>query len=203
MFGLYVRRDGGTSWVSGIPPKREPAATADDGGMKPITFSLQFRGITTAGAPGVLITRATAPSCSLVTEMDADGVHGHFEPAPGDEAVLESRILLAEDGRFHVTGAITFGHRHRLRFRSLDLGRLSLSPDLHLRHGSAISEIEEGHGQFVEARGRITSNFFLSDTGEFTDNQLGLLFVAAPSADDTTDDPRASAAPAGGAPGPT
>lgn len=145
--------------------------------MKPITFSLQFRGVTTVVAPGVLSTRATAPGCSLVTAVDDEGVHGHFESAPGDEAVLESQILLGEDGTFQVAGAIIFGHRHSLRFRSLDSGRISPSPDFHLKHGSAISEIEGGEGQFAHASGRITSNFFLSDTGELTDNQLGLLFI--------------------------
>jgi hypothetical protein len=151
--------------------------------MKLVTYSLQFRGVTTEVAPGVLTMRASAPGCSLVTAVDEEGVHGHFEPAPGDEAVLESRIQLGDDGTFEMAGAITFGHRHCLRFRTLDSGRMSPSPDRHLKHGSAVSEIEGGLGQFEYARGRITSNFFLSDTGELTDNQLGLVFVEAPMAD--------------------
>jgi DNA-binding CsgD family transcriptional regulator len=34
-----------------------------------------------------------------------------------------------------------------------------------------------GEGKFAGARGRIASNFLLSDTGELTDNQFGLIFV--------------------------
>jgi hypothetical protein len=34
-----------------------------------------------------------------------------------------------------------------------------------------------GSGQFEGATGKITSNFVLSDTGELTDNQLGMLFL--------------------------
>jgi hypothetical protein len=133
--------------------------------------------VTTLVAPGVLTVRATAPGCSLVTAVDDEGVHGHFEPAPGDEAILDGQIRLAGDGTFRLRGAITFSDRHSLRFQSLDPGRLSPSPDRNLRHGSVITEIEGGRGQFAGARGRITSNFFLSDTGELTDNQLGLLFI--------------------------
>ena len=59
--------------------------------MKPVTYALQFRGVITVVAPGVLTLRATAPGCSLVTAVDDDGVHGRFEPAFGEEAVLESR----------------------------------------------------------------------------------------------------------------
>lgn len=33
-------------------------------------------------------------------------------------------------------------------------------------------------GQFEGANGRITSNFFLSDTGELTENQLGVMFAS-------------------------
>ena len=147
--------------------------------MKPVTFSLQFRGVATLVEPGVLLARATAPGCSLVTVVDEEGVHGHFEPAPGGEAVLESRMRIGEDGRFAMEGTIAFGHRHSVRFRSAEGGSIRPSPDIHLRHGCAISEIEGGQGQFAEARGRITSNLFLSDTGELTDNQLGLVFIVS------------------------
>jgi hypothetical protein len=149
--------------------------------MRPITFSLQFRGVTTVVVPGVLMTRATAPGCSLITSLDEDGVRSRFEPAAGDEALLESRIVLGEGDIFRVTGTIVFGHRHSLRFESLDHGRLRASPDVHLSHGSAISEIEGGIGQFAGAHGRLASNFVLSDTGELTDNHLALLFIDSPT----------------------
>ncbi len=62
-------------------------------------------------------------------------------------------------------------------FHSVGLGRLGSSPDPHLRHGSVVREVEGGDGQFAGAEGLITSNFFVSDTGEVTDNQFGLIFV--------------------------
>ena len=64
-----------------------------------------------------------------------------------------------------------------MRFRTVGLGHLARSPDPHLQQGTAMWEIEGGEGQFDGVRGRITSNFFVSDTGELTDNHLGLIFV--------------------------
>jgi hypothetical protein len=38
-------------------------------------------------------------------------------------------------------------------------------------------QVDGGEGQFAGARGLITSNFFVSETGEVTDCHFGLLFV--------------------------
>jgi len=65
-----------------------------------------------------------------------------------------------------------------LTARATAPGHLTLSLDRNLRHDSAVSKIHGGRGQFDGASGRITSNFFLSDTGELTDNQLGLVFIS-------------------------
>ena len=69
-----------------------------------------------------------------------------------------------------------------LAFRSVGAARLAPSPDPNLRHGAAIWEVEGGEGQFHGARGRITSNFFMSDSNELTDNHFGLIFVARAAA---------------------
>lgn len=145
--------------------------------MRPLAYSLQFRGVATEVAPSVLRVRTSAPGCSLVTTLEERGVYGHFEHAPGNEAVLESRLVLGDDGTFDEAGTITFSHEHVVRFRTVGAGLLSASPDPSLQHGTAVWEIEGGEGQFVDATGRITSNFILSDTGELTDNHLGLVFV--------------------------
>jgi hypothetical protein len=63
---------------------------------------------------------------------------------------------------------------------------VSGSADEHLRHGTATIHVVGGTGQFAGATGQITSNFVLSDTGELTDNQLGMVFLQ-------TRPPRASA----------
>ena len=62
-------------------------------------------------------------------------------------------------------------------FRSVGAGRLVKCPDRNLRHGTVVREVEGGNGQFERAEGLITSNFLVSDTGEVTDNHLGLIFV--------------------------
>lgn len=147
--------------------------------MKPVTYSLQFRGVAAQVAPGVLSLRASAPGGALTTVVDDDGgVHTSYEPAPGDEAVLEARMVVSDDS-FEAIGSINFGASHALRFRSRG-GRLQPTPDSHLRQGAAAGEVEGGIGQFANASGRITSNFFISDTGELTDHQLGLVFTGQP-----------------------
>ena len=43
---------------------------------------------------------------------------------------------------------------------------------------SGAGEIDGGEGRFEGARGLITSNFLVSDSGEVVDNQFGVIFVA-------------------------
>jgi len=146
--------------------------------LQPIAYSLQFRGRVASLSSRVLEQRATAPSQVLITTVDANGLAGHVQPGEGEEALLVSRLALADDGSFDQSGTIEFAPGHVLAFRSVGAARLGRSPDPHLRHGAAIWEVEGGEGQFHGARGRITSNFFVSDTDELTDNHFGLIFVA-------------------------
>jgi len=125
----------------------------------------------------VLEARATAPSSVLATSVGERGLTGRFEADDGYEAVLESRLVLGDDGSFDEVGSIVVGPGNVIRFRTVGVGHLAPSPDPHLEHGTAMWEIEGGEGQFEGARGRITSNFFVSDTGELTDNHLGVIFV--------------------------
>ena len=150
--------------------------------MRPIAYSLQFRGRSTSPRSGRLHFSLSAPSTALVTTVGADGVHSVFEEVPGGEATFEGELALGEQSAFDDFGTIEFGRGNRLRFHSVGLGRLAASPDPHLRHGSVVREVEGGDGQFAGAEGVITSNFFVSDTGEVTDNQFGLIFVAPAAA---------------------
>jgi hypothetical protein len=43
-----------------------------------------------------------------------------------------------------------------------------------------VLEVCGGTGRFAGATGRITSNFVVTDDGQMTDHQLGVVFVAAP-----------------------
>ena len=146
--------------------------------LQPIVYSLQFRGRITSVSPRVLEQRASAPSQVLTTTVDANGLAGRVQPGEGEEALLVSRLVLGDDGSFDQSGTIEFAPGHALAFRSIGAARLGRSPDAHLRHGAAVWDVERGEGQFRGARGRITSNFFVSDTNEVTDNHFGLIFVA-------------------------
>jgi hypothetical protein len=150
--------------------------------LQPIVYSLQFRGRITSPSPRVLEQRASAPSQVLTTTVDANGLAGRVQPGEGEEALLVSRLVLAGDGSFDQSGTIEFARGHVLAFRSVGAARLGRSPDPHLRHGAAVWEVEGGEGQFHGARGRITSNFFVSDSDELTDNHFGLIFVASAAA---------------------
>ena len=138
---------------------------------------MHFRGHSTFLSPGVLTAKAIAPSGRLVTTIQADGVHGSFEPVAGEEALLERRLTLHEDDLFEEVGTISFGNGNALRFRSVGLGMLVGSPEPELRQGACVSEIDGGTGVFAEASGRLVSNFLVSQTGELTDHQIGVLFV--------------------------
>jgi hypothetical protein len=145
--------------------------------MHAIAFSMEFRGHSTPLTPGVLAARASAPSGALVTRIDGDGVHGVFEPRDGAEALLERRLTFLDESSFDEVGTISFGGGNALRFRSVGLGSLDASPDPAFRQGTAAWAIDGGAGAFAGARGRIVSNFLISDAGELTDRQLGVLFV--------------------------
>jgi hypothetical protein len=144
--------------------------------MKPITYSLQFRGQATPLRSNLLRLRLTAPSSALVTTVGAMGVRGRFNDVSGGEAFLHSELQLDEESSFADRGTIEFGRGNTVRFRSIG-GRLTHCPDPHLTHGAAIRQVEGGEGQFAESEGLITSNFFISDTGEVTENHFGVIFV--------------------------
>jgi hypothetical protein len=144
--------------------------------MKPIAYSLQFRGRATAIDPRGLRFRLAAPTSTLATTIGPDGVRAAFEERPGGEATIDAELLL-DEGSFHEAGTIVFGRGNIVRYRSVAAGRLNACPDPNLRHGVVIHEVEGGEGQFAGAEGFITSNFLVSDTGEVTDNQLGLIFI--------------------------
>lgn len=145
--------------------------------MRHIAFSMQFRGHSTRLAPGVVTARATAPSSALITQVDRDGIHSRLEVRDGQEAHLECRLTFLDDARFEEVGTISFGNGNALRFRSAAEGTLADTAEPGLRHGAVTWEIDGGAGTLEGASGRIVSNFLLSDTGDLTDNHLGVLFL--------------------------
>jgi hypothetical protein len=147
-------------------------------GFRPVTFSLQFRG-QGDWLDGGLRKRASAPGCALVTSVTAEGLAGHFVFSPDDdEALFEATLAFSDEESFHEEGRIAFSRANAVRLGGH--GQLEPSPDRHLRHGSVMARVTGGDGTFHGARGLITSNFLLSDTGELTENQLGVMFVKGP-----------------------
>jgi hypothetical protein len=145
--------------------------------MRHLAFSMQFRGQSTRLSPGVVTAQATAPSAALVTRVDEEGVHGRLELGDGDEAHLECRLTFLDETRFEEVGTISFGNGHALRFRTVVEGTIEPSAEPGLRHGSVAWIVDGGAGALHGATGRIVSNFLLSDTGDLTDHQLGVLFL--------------------------
>jgi hypothetical protein len=143
---------------------------------------MQFRGHATLLDLGVLVARATAPSSTLVTEIDGLGVRGTLETHGGGEAHLECRYTFIDDRRFSELGTISFGSGNALRFHSKADGSIGRCADPALRHGAITLEIDSGSGALGDATGRIVSNFLLSDTGELTDNHLVVAFLGRKSA---------------------
>ncbi len=147
-----------------------------------LTYALEFRG-EVAGDGDVLVVRASATPCSHVTQIGDAGVESGFVYEDcAEEAFLQSLLSLDGNGFFAETGTVDFGHGHELHLRTTELGRLAPSAAEELRHGTAVLEVVGGTGQFEGASGRISSNFVVSDTGDLTDNQLGVIFVATAAA---------------------
>lgn len=141
----------------------------------PITFALQFRGEAVAIGDGRFSAETRAPSSVLVTVVGRDGIEGRFEEVGSGEAVCTRELELRDDGTLSESGEISFGVGGAISFRAD--GEIVASPDPRLRHGAAVCEITGGRGRLAGARGYVTSNFLLSDTGDLTDHHFGLLFL--------------------------
>jgi hypothetical protein len=72
-------------------------------------------------------------------------------------------------------------HQHlytiRLFFSTVGQGSLGPSAAPGLKQGAVTWQIDRGEGQLAGASGLITSNFFVSATGEVTDHHFVVLWV--------------------------
>jgi hypothetical protein len=141
---------------------------------------MQFKGRAVPANEAGTVLKATtaAPSCTITTEIGTNGVRGSLQPTSGGQARFESQVTFTGESSFQEEGSITFGDtQHRLYFSTVGQGYIGSSVDPQLKHGSVIWKVERGEGQFAGATGLITSNFFVSSTGEVTDNHYGVLFI--------------------------
>ena len=144
--------------------------------MKPVTYVLQFRGRANRWPTRRTVAELSAPSTALVTMLGSSGVSAGYELSPGGEARLRSQVTVRGE-LLEAQSTVSFGDGHELRIRTVEPAHLVATPDPHLSQASVVSEVIGGRGQFRDARGRIVSNLLISDTGEVTDNHLGVIFV--------------------------
>lgn len=143
--------------------------------LRALTYALQFRGETVRTGLDRFAAETRAPSCVFVTVVGREGIDGRFEEVGVGEAVCTRELELHGDGSLTTAGEVTFGGAAVITFHAV--GAISSSPDPRLRHGTAVYEVTGGRGRLDGARGFVTSNFLLSETGDLTDHHLGLLFV--------------------------
>jgi hypothetical protein len=161
------------------PPITAQLIEAD--GMQKILYAMHFIGRTsrTAAEVEVLRSNGSAISCMVTTVVAPSGVQTELKAATGGLAFFESELRLTGPEEFQENGEIAFGDDsgHVLRFSTIGRGHMALGLDPGVMAGTSSWKVEGGEGQFRQARGFITSNFTISDTGERNDFHCGLIFV--------------------------
>jgi hypothetical protein len=148
--------------------------------MRLVVYALRFQGYAQRdGIDGNLLkTETRATGCTICSLIGPEGLNGSLQPSLGDEASFDAELTFTGETTFQEAGTIAFGSEgHLIRFSSVGSGHLMSSPEVDLRHGAAVWQIEGGEGQFAGASGLIVSNFFVSSAGEITDHQLGAVFI--------------------------
>jgi len=146
--------------------------------MKHVIYSMQFKGSAVPGGEGVLKATTSATSCSIQSVIGDDGIEGTFHPAEGGLAFFESEVRLVGEHAFTETGTISFGDDdHELRFSTVGQGHMGPSADEKYSAGTVTWKVDGGEGQFEGASGYITSNFLVTEEGEVTDYQFGVIFL--------------------------
>jgi hypothetical protein len=146
--------------------------------MKHVIYSMQFKGTAVPSSEGVLKATTSATSCSIESVIGPDGIEGRFHPAEGGLAWFESEVRLSGPHSFTETGEISFGEEdHSLRFSTVGEGHMGPTADARYSAGAVTWKVEGGEGQFEGASGYITSNFLITEAGEVTDYQFGVIFL--------------------------
>ena len=147
--------------------------------MRQVIYAMQFKGsgVPVSESPMVMKAATSSPSSTITTTVGPAGVEGSIKPTNGGAASFESQVTMTGESSFDETGSIGFGEGNRLRFSTLGQGHLGPSPDPKLSCGAVMWKVDGGEGQFAGASGYITSNFSITDKGEVTDHQFGVIFV--------------------------
>jgi hypothetical protein len=147
--------------------------------MRELVFALEFRGRAgpVPGSESKRQARSTAPSQTLSTVLEREGVRALVEAMAGDSAVLESRVERFGDGSFVEDGTIAYGTAGSVAFETIGRGWVAPAPRAGWVVGGVLWTITTGDGVFAGARGLITSNFTVSADGEVIDNHFTRLYL--------------------------
>lgn len=149
--------------------------------MRRILYTMHFvsRASHSSDSSQVLRTSGSATSCVVTTVVSPAGVQTDLRASQGDLAFFESELRLTGVDEFEENGEITFGDEsaHVLKFSTQGPGHIALHIEPGVVAGSASWRVDGGRGQFASAQGFISSTFTITDSGERSDFQCGLIFV--------------------------
>jgi hypothetical protein len=150
--------------------------------MRQLIYTMHFRGQGSPSGEDVKVLRITSSgtSSTLETIVCPTGVETTLHAAPGDLAFLECELHLTGQDSFQGKGTLTFGEdgEHELRFATSHAGQLGPSAVPGVMAGSVSWRVDGGTGRFQSATGFLGSTFTLTDSGELSEYQCGLIFVA-------------------------
>jgi hypothetical protein len=86
-------------------------------------------------------------------------------------------VTFTGETSFQEVGTIGFGEGHALHFTTVGSGYLAPSADPSRKHGAVMWRVDGGEGQFAEASGLITSNFFVDEQLGVVDHHFGVLLL--------------------------
>jgi hypothetical protein len=147
--------------------------------MREIVFALEFRGRAgpVPGAESKRQARTIAPSQTLSTVLEREGVRVRIETMAGESAVLESRVERFGDGSFVEDGTIAYGSAGTVAFETIGRGWVAPAPRAGWVVGGVLWTITSGDGALAGAYGLITSNFTVSADGEVIDDHFTRLYL--------------------------
>jgi hypothetical protein len=147
--------------------------------MREVLYAMRFMGqAEPVGDVGNVLRAATsAPSSTLTNSVGSAGLSSTMSPAPGGEASFASEVTFIGEASFVEMGTIGFGDGNTLHFSTVGSGYLAPSADPTRQQGAVMWRVEGGEGQFADASGLITSNFFVDEALGVVDHHFGVLLV--------------------------
>jgi hypothetical protein len=151
--------------------------------MRQLVYTMHFRGQVSRSSADGQTLRATSSgtSCTMQTVVGPSGAETTLQPAPGDLAFIESELHLSGNEAFEGGGTLAFGDDgdSLLRFSTSRTGQLGPSGIPGILAGAVTWKVDGGEGRFASASGFIVSAFTVTESGELSEYQTGLVFLSA------------------------